>query len=258
MNKYNIVYILIVAMMLTFSCQRDEISLESVQRKFTLIDVFRNINSPDREATISLLNYQGNFHEAAWSEYTRMTVSCSEGSEICDADKVNVNQFEFTFGEAYEQHMSEEYKSIFGKELNISFAEDGVDGRDFGDINTYVPEVLDVDITGIDETTLSLQNGTVINWNADSQNANGVYIIVEYTPIENERLMEAHPEKQYNFVNVSDSGSYTYSKSDFPDIPDTALVLLRIVRGIVELPEVDGEAVAVYAITHVGGYARAW
>ena len=121
-----------------------------------------------------------------------------------------------------------------------------------------MPEALDVNLDGTYNPTLSLQDGMVIDWNADPQNANGVYIILEYTPSENERLMEAHPDKQYNFINVSDSGSYTYSKSDFPDIPDTALVLIRIVRGIIELPEVNGEEVAVYAITHVGGYARAW
>ncbi|MCG8328935.1 MAG: hypothetical protein MI974_14680 [Chitinophagales bacterium] len=247
-----------IVVLLSFSCQKDKINQKRAQHSLTFIDIIGNVNSPNRKATISFFNYQGNFHEDAWSEYTNARVTCREGSEICDAGKVRVNEFELEFDKGYEPYTSSEYKSVFGGELNISFTEGGTDGHEFDDINIYVPKALDVDLDGIYNPGLSLKDGMMINWNADPQNANGVYIIMEYMPFENERLMKAYPDRKLNYINVSDSGSYTYSKSDFPDIPDTALVLLRIVRGVVELQEVNGEEVAVYVITQVAGYARAW
>lgn len=103
-----------------------------------------------------------------------------------------------------------------------------------------------------------LSESFALNWNADANNELGVYIIVQYTAFENPALSKTYPDKLANYINIEDTGSYTFDVGDFPDIPDTALVLLRIVRGVVELREVNGEEVAVYAITHVGGYARAW
>lgn len=253
--KYHIIFIFIIAQL--FSCQNEllDIATEEVKEQLTLADIVRGITSPDRNATISILNYQSNFNPSTWAEYTTVSVSCNEGSDICEADEVTFGPHQFSFGSGYEQYTSPHYKDVFGQTISISFKESGDIDRDFDNMQLYVPEVLSLDVP-TNEPILLLQNGVFINWNADPNNPNGVYIIVEYTPFENKPLRDAYPDKEYGYVNVPDNGSYTFSKSDFPEIPDGSLTLLRVARGSFIFPEVDDEPIRVFAVTHVGGYAK--
>lgn len=252
----NIKYSLFLVVFLSFfvlACESENFDFPEKPQQINILDLYRGFTSPDRAASISVINYQANFTPDTWAEQTLATVTCVPEKLICDYDEVMLGGHTFAFGAGSDRYDGPEYKSLFGKDIALTFGKDGeVSTRGPEAVNLYIPMVLDVTIGEIP----NLQNGYTITWNADAQNTDGVYIVLEYTPFENPRLRPDYPDKIYNYVKVDDIGSYVFSKNDFPDVPGTSLTTLRIIRGAFELPVIEGELLRVYAVTHVGGYAR--
>lgn len=252
----NMKYQLSIALMLSFlsiACESEKIDLVEKKQPISLLDIYRGFTSPDRAASVSVINYQANFISEIKEEQTTATVTCVPENSICEYEEIIFGNHSFDFAPGSKRYEGLEYKSIFGSDISLTLQNNtGIDNRDPEMLNLYIPMILDVSINEVP----NLQNGYNISWNADTQNTAGVYIILEYTPHENPDLKSTFSDNIFNYVNIEDTGVYNFSKSDFPDIPSSSLVMLRIIRGAFELPEIEGELVRVYGLTHVGGYAR--
>lgn len=255
----NRITIICCTLLLYTSCSQDSLLRpHKVLDQVKLIDLYLNLTSPDLEGGISIVNNQGNFSSALWDENNRVTASCLPGSAICAYDEVHLGDhtLPLSAGAGFRKDRAPEYKSLFGQDLSISLGKKGaLDMRD-GPItisNIYIPAILDVTVDDVPH----LSNGYPIQWNADPQNSGGVYILLHYSPKENPRHAEASPENEYNYVHVPDNGLYTFNKSDFPDIPsEYTLVMLSIIRGAFDLPEVDDAPMRILAWTKASGFAR--
>ncbi|HMQ48544.1 MAG TPA: hypothetical protein PKA00_17570 [Saprospiraceae bacterium] len=92
-----------------------------------------------------------------------------------------------------------------------------------------IPAALVFDIA---EQNPIFQPGTMITWNAAPENTLGLYLIFEYAPAGNLHLGEnLSEEKQVWYINIPDTGSYTFSQADFPsNLPEESVVGMRAIR----------------------------
>ncbi len=244
-----------VLVVLITSCQSDSFSpVKEVEQKIELIDFYRSHFMNDKVDTyVNIQNYQANFIADLWGENNYASVVCGgKDNGLCEANKLEVDEITFVFDQGSTIVQSDEYKQIFGKRVNLSYAGQEVDGRNDSEDNIYVPDILEV---SIGEQPV-LVNGYPITWNADQDNTSGVYIVVEYSPLENMHLRAQYSDSEFAYINVPDNGVYDFSKSDFSNVPDGSTVVLRIIRGAFTISDFEEEAVSFSALTHVGGFAK--
>lgn len=246
-------YVITILSLLILGCSKEKLSVSDLKSKMSLIDIYRSVTNESIDASITITNYQANFGRSDKDKVTHITTACVSGKEICEYDRVAINDVELLFGEGRKTHQDNSaFRAIFGKEAIIRLIEDeDLDGRDGEDIEMYIPQPLELSINEVPNLSESFS----LNWNADENNELGVYVIVQYTAFENPALSETHPDKLVNYINIEDTGSYTFSVDDFPSIPEDALVTLKILRGAFELSEDGNDLIRVFAISHVTGYA---
>ncbi|MBV6652199.1 MAG: hypothetical protein KI786_00495 [Mameliella sp.] len=229
--------------------------------QLALIDVYKQLVSNEIKISATIANSQGNFSTALWEENNRASALsiCKDGHEIaCDYESIIIGDHVLPLKTpgGFRKNKHPEYKSVFGQEVDVYLeeSESSLESRNDLYSSIYVPEVLAVGEMGVP----NLQDGFTITWNGDSDNENGVYIILEYTAWENPRLYDEYPQNQNDFVNVVDNGSYTFQLSDFPNIPhQNALVKLTILRGVFDIVDIEGEdKFRVIAYSQAYGYAR--
>lgn len=117
-----------------------------------------------------------------------------------------------------------ELSSLFGKNLILNKN----NARSPSD-SLYIPEELIVDFS-----STTIEAGTIINWNADSQNENGLAVFVSYNP-----LLQANVNLAMNnqylidevFTLSEGNGSYTLTQQDIDRFPEGATLDFRILRG---------------------------
>ncbi|TXF85672.1 hypothetical protein FUA23_20460 [Neolewinella aurantiaca] len=138
-------------------------------------------------------------------------------------------EWEIAIDESYNTLREQsEIFGLFGKEmiLKLNKKSRGVD-KSSNDIEVgYVPEVLKSNIN-----TIPLQlfhNETVISWNSDARNSNGVYLIADF----NQAFNGSGNAGCTDYVVLPDNGTYTYDRNDFPCLPSGVLVSFTLVRGL--------------------------
>jgi hypothetical protein len=94
----------------------------------------------------------------------------------------------------------------------------------------YIPELMSVSISKLSEGRIV--SGTVINWNKDSNNKNGVVVVVQYNPFvqTNGDIIRANCESFTTYIDLSDSGSYTVTAADLKNLPNGANLSFYIGR----------------------------
>lgn len=137
---------------------------------------------------------------------------------------------------------------FFGKRISIQLERKGESGRASQDyiINTetgYNPQSLICTnehgnlVYNYDWTILSgtpISSGSYLTWNMDEKNTKGVFVFIEYDPLEyaNKSMKDAgFNKRQGNFVMVDDIGSYKLTDELFTDIPANAQIEVYIGRG---------------------------
>jgi hypothetical protein len=254
-----------LSLSVSFSSCTDEFSSipnpKDAIEQLALIDVYNQLASSDIKVSATIANAQGNFSAEMWEENNRASALslCKDELEmVCEYENLRIGEHVLPLKDpgGFRKNKHPEYKSVFGQEVEV-YLERGtttIEPRNDLFSTIYVPEILAVEEMGVP----TLQNGFTINWNADSENESGIYIILEYTPWENPRLFDEYPQSQHNYVNVVDNGSYTFQSSDFPDIPrQNALVKLTVLRGVFDIVDIEGEdKFRIIAYTQVYGYAR--
>lgn len=118
-------------------------------------------------------------------------------------------------------------KLIITPTANISSknTEEGASG-----INVYIPELVQVGVSGL--VNGKLVPGTVITWNKDVNNENGIILGIEYNPYEQEDLIirESKPDNEIVYDKVDDNGSYTVTENDLEKFPKGSFLSFYIGR----------------------------
>ena len=144
---------------------------------------------------------------------------------------------------------------MFGEIVNFDFSEMGVPtkGIRVGNIHMYVPAPVRISFPVYDENNhrapLCYDKDFVVRWNGDSQNKNGVMVIVRW---DGTVLFgnDYESSEVIHFKNVPDTGSAKLDDSMFEGIPDTAYCSLLLLRGDVENIDIDELDYQVLAETH--------
>jgi hypothetical protein len=94
----------------------------------------------------------------------------------------------------------------------------------------YVPEPITANINKL--SAGKIVPGTVINWNKDPNNKNGVVVVVQYNPAlqPSTAVARANTEIFTRYLDLSDSGSYTVTAADLKNFPNESSLSFYIGR----------------------------
>ena len=118
----------------------------------------------------------------------------------------------------------------------------------------YIPELLEITSPDFDVITENIplcdHKNFVLRWNTDSENENGVIIVMMWL---GEVLFgTSTPDTMIRRVDcVPDTGETTLRPEMFDGIPDTAFCYLAVIRGDIENIVIDEQSYQILAETHV-------
>jgi hypothetical protein len=97
--------------------------------------------------------------------------------------------------------------------------------------STYVPKILEVKITNLDSEG-NVKPGTIISWERDENNDNGVLAGLEYNPESqtNANIAEANRDSNRRFSTIDDNGSYEITSADLNHFPENANLTFYVGR----------------------------
>jgi hypothetical protein len=128
------------------------------------------------------------------------------------------------FADKSKSNLSNELYNLFGTEISYSFGETSKNNHSF-----YIPEFLEVSFS-----TEKISEGTIIEWNIDEKNPNGVVIYANYNPASqpNVQLAFDNPNRVKEVAFIEDmQGSYTITKEDIERFPVNSFVSIDVLRG---------------------------
>lgn len=115
----------------------------------------------------------------------------------------------------------------------------------------YVPYVIDINYPVASATELiplCPYDDLLLEWNKDENNINGVLVIVEW---DGDMIGTDKMNKSIRTVDlVDDIGKSILNTELFKDIPDLAIISITILRGNVDIVEIENTAVKIYAATN--------
>lgn len=123
-------------------------------------------------------------------------------------------------------------------------------------VETYIPQEINVSFKSGDGSNFDYSNlrvGTVLSWNVDPNNENGVAVVFEYNPINqiNVGLAYKNPVfKNARYVLPDKNGSYTITAKDLEIFPKDAIITCNVLRGNFAV-KVQGEQPTLLAITNM-------
>src|SRR5690606_8619279 len=120
--------------------------------------------------------------------------------------------------------------NFFGKQLKIDFTTTDLVLTDNTNFDVYIPNLLTVSVSNL--INGQLQPGTIITWNADSQNTNGVVLSAEYNPLtqQSEEISTAYPNRITGYLSFVDSSYYTIQVEDLVNFPKRSNITFSIRR----------------------------
>lgn len=147
---------------------------------------------------------------------------------------------------------------FFGSTTNFSISRIALTRSETNEADTtismYVPKPIEFvfpSVTSEQETyPLCYYKDLEIEWNADSNNTNGIVVAVEWNGT---MIFGAnYPDTYIRRVDVinEDNGHAVLNNELFEDIPDTALVTISILRGNIENILIDDYSYKLIAESH--------
>ena len=188
----------------------------------------------------------------AYAGFSDYRVETKSGFPLADHIKLNGTPFPSPFNTKSSSACSE---SVFGKSISISIPKKSTKASSSEDINIelYAPKEIEILSPKIEDNAnllpLLYYDGLVIEWNEDTMNENGVVFILEWA---GEVVVgQESPETAIRRTCVvKDNGATTLDSHLFDGIPDTAVCHLTILRGDIDLEDIDGESYKVLVESH--------
>ena len=265
MKRINSIVLALMALLTIVSCEK-EIGKENLGE-----DLIQG-QEMERTVTYNLLDYTPNVYHDYFS-YSDHTIGFSaikldplkthfnsQRNLINDkADfEIKINKFEVAGKGGSSKMSKEEIDNIYGKELSIdivlSNGKTFKNGETKKDISMYVPKKINISNPKVEDEgdvmPYCYYDGFLLEWNADPKNEEGLVVVAEYfgaTAIPKDNI---EPTIINTDIIDMDNGTVILDNDLWEGIPNTAVVYLSLLRGNVQLEEVDGKIVKFYAETH--------
>lgn len=141
---------------------------------------------------------------------------------------------------------SSSLKNNFGKTINYSISTESI--KKSSSSNTiYIPEMLDASIS-----TSDLRVGSVVSWNVDSNNENGLVLWYEYSPFNQDvySIVDENMDRLVGGFTVPDEGgTYTITAQDLAHLPSNAYINFNITRAGMDINETGSGSTSVTGMT---------
>lgn len=141
-------------------------------------------------------------------------------------------------------------EQLFGSNVPVKIGEKYSNGRTSStEDDIYIPELISF-TTEFDNITI----GTLIQWNPDPNNKNGVQFEMSYTPLNqpSDEIAEQYPLYYVNGMSVPDNGELILTSEFLKEFPDGADVNITIARGNIDFLSNEEEIYTTGSITSVG------
>lgn len=157
-----------------------------------------------------------------------------------DVDNMSLDFSSYYYSQTYSASTSEVDTSMtdfYGEEFDLKFGTSNLNAKSDGTISNptatvYIPDYL-YPVT-VDSLTTSdeIKAGSIIEWNEDASNDNGVVIAIDYNPsTQTDSVVKANYTDHILIGTITDDdGGYTFLSSDFSDFPDNARLTFMLVR----------------------------
>lgn len=250
MKKHIILSIALIASLL-YSCKENNDLIEdsnSTQNTELATKYLKILNSKKAKGSVMI---QSNTTETMQNLVKNINISEKKTDGLSEKNSVNRKVYFKNISIDNFQQKGRNDKSkekLFGRTLKYEVRDESshAKGTEILEKEIYVPELLNISYS-----TSELAPGTVISWNVDEKNENGVAILIEYTAINqlNTKIAYDNPESiRRSFVLEDIKGSYTVKSEDLNIFPSEAALSMNVVRAGFSADEND---VAVIGLTNV-------
>jgi len=178
-------------------------------------------------------------------------------SETSKQKQFSINSRELNLTSRSTTISSKESSDIYGKTIRFKVGSGSTYSRngDGTEVEMYVPELVEITnpaVTNMEERyPLCDSSDFVLEWNADTNNEEGLVVIAEYfgTNAVSENS-EDHHVLNTDYIEV-DNGRASLSTALFQDIPNLSIVHIVLLRGNVAIEKIEGELYKFFAESHV-------
>jgi hypothetical protein len=248
--------LIFASVLLMYSCDKDgqnipqeaESKLEEsfdISNEYRLLDYSVNKYHSYFESTDNTIGFN-NLKSDFDSEYSLAHTIDLENSGL---KSISVNNQKLNIGKnSKSQQISD--LDIYGKNLSIDFTSNK-STEDIKSVNLYIPKKLNVSkpVSEDGKSVYAFYKNLSLEWNADPKNENGLMIAVEYFGETVGRTNTGKHLQIIDYIEV-DNGKFTLKDKMFEDIPDLSFVDIVLLRGNIDISEVDGETFKTYAEAH--------
>lgn len=234
---------LLLALVVFSGCKKDVLStVENLGASINAFEYHRVIESTT-DTKVFVISSLANFgYDGVNTNKTYIKTGHSEKSPLFTNPSLNFNDelpmpLENALGANVLPHDSS-FERLYGRNLSLSIGEDS---KSVNILANYVPNLIKLE--NIHEYPLEVSEFKQINWNGDENNSYPVYLIIRYSSQDNPDLAEDFPNGEVAFIAMPDDGSYVFSKSDFPNIPEQSVAVMTLVRGVGDVTEITHNSV---------------
>lgn len=166
--------------------------------------------------------------------------------------RIEIKGFDKNSKSARIKNNAKDDNNFFGKVLSYRIADNSSSAKNSSDTSSY-NEVYIPELITVSYSTGKLVSGTVITWNIDSLNKNGVVISIEYyavNQLDTKLAFDNVNTIKKSFVIDDTIGSYTITEADLEMFPNNALLDINVLRAGFDTDNNSNLAIA--GLTKVG------
>lgn len=166
--------------------------------------------------------------------------------------RIEIKGFDSNIDAKRMKNTSKDENNFFGKVLSYRIVDNSQLSKTSSESDAYdevyIPELLNVTYS-----TEKLVPGTIVSWNIDDLNLNGVIVSVEYygiNQIDTKLAFDNPTTIKRSFVIDDAIGSYTITEADLEMFPNKALLDINLLRAGFDSD--DNSNIAIAGLTKVG------
>lgn len=259
MTYKKIKYILLLSLMVFASCQEeDNTTIEpkgnaetinsEISNKYRLLDISPNVYHDYFKITDNTIGFN-NLKPNGKADY-----SLAQQIEVLDPNNksVSLNNQKMVLGE---NNKASDFNQadIYGRTISVNIM-GNKSSNNPTEVKLYIPKKLNVSKPVLQTDTktsiLAYYKNFLLEWNADSKNEEGLMVAVEYfgETIGDEDEVREHIQNVDHIEN--DNGKYVLKSAMFEGIPNLSFINIVLLRGNIDISEIDGESYKTYAESH--------
>lgn len=146
-----------------------------------------------------------------------------------------------------------DWGNLYGKKVSFRIGNENLKSGGSGsdDVSMYIPHIIDINYPVASTTELQPLcpfDDLLVEWNKDENNENGVVIIVEW---DGDMIGTPRQDRSIRTIDVvDDTGEAILNTELFKDMPDLAMISITILRGNIDIVELENSAVKICAASN--------